>query len=67
MMSIVKQILEWNEEKLEQLFDEELNAKTVVKIAAHGAIEGMVDGCFVVGATLAVIGWTNSIVKTIKK
>ena len=41
--------------------------KTAVKIAANGAIEGFVDGCFVIGATFAVIGIASTIVDTIKK
>lgn len=67
-MGLVKNILEWNDNKLEQLLDrEKLDAKTAVKIAANGAIEGFVDGCFVIGATFAVIGIASTIVDTIKK
>ena len=67
-MGLVKNILEWNDKKLEQLLNrEKLDAKTAVKIAANGAIEGFVDGCFVIGATFAVIGIASTIVDTIKK
>lgn len=67
-MGLVKNILEWNDKKLEQLLNrEKLDVKTAVKIAANGAIEGFVDGCFVVGATFAVFGIASTIVDTIKK
>lgn len=67
-MGLVKNILEWNDNKLEQLLNrEKLDVKTAVKIAANGAIEGFVDGCFVIGATFAVIGIASTIVDTIKK
>ena len=67
-MGLVKNILEWNDNKLEQLLNrEKLDVKTAVKIAANGAIEGFVDGCFVIGATFAVIGIASTIVDTIKQ
>ena len=67
-MGLVKNILEWNDKKLEQLLNrEKLDVKTAVKVAANGAIEGFVDGCFVVGATFSVFGIASTIVDTIKK
>lgn len=67
-MGLVKSILEWNEAKKEQLLDKgKLDVKTVVGLTANGAVEGFIDGCFVVGATFAVIGIASTIVDTIKK
>ena len=67
-MGLVKNILEWNDKKLEQLLNKEkLDVKTAVKVAANGAIEGFVDGCFVVGASFAVLGLASTIIDTIKK
>ena len=67
-MGLVKSILEWNEAKKEQLLDKgKLDVKTVVGLTANGAIEGFIDGCFVMGATFAVLGLASTIVDNIKK
>ena len=69
-MGLVKSILEWNEAKKEQLLGKgtgKLDLKTVVGLTANGAIEGFIDGCFVMGATFAVLGLASTIVDNIKK
>ena len=67
-MGLVKSILEWNEAKKEQLLNKgKLDVKTVVGLTANGAVEGFIDGCFVMGATFAVLGLASTIVDNIKK
>lgn len=67
-MGLVKSILEWNEAKKEQLLDKgKLDVKTVVGLTANGAVEGFIDGCFVIGATFAVLGLASTIIDNIKK
>ena len=67
-MGLVKSILEWNEAKKEQLLDKgKLDVKTVVGLTANGAVEGFIDGCFVMGATFAVLGLASTIIDNIKK
>ena len=67
-MGLVKSILEWNEAKKEQLLNKgKLDVKTVVGLTANGAVEGFIDGCFVMGATFAVLGLASIIIDNIKK
>lgn len=67
-MGLVKSILEWNEAKKEQLLNKgKLDAKTVVGLTANGAVEGFIDGCFVIGASFAVLGIASIIIDNIKK
>ena len=67
-MGLVKSILEWNEAKKEQLLNKgKLDVKTVVGLTANGAVEGFIDGCFVMGATFAVLGLASTIIDNIKK
>lgn len=67
-MGLVKSILEWNEAKKEQLLGKEkLDVKTVVGLTANGAVEGFIDGCFVIGASFAVLGLASTIIDNIKK
>ena len=67
-MGLVKSILEWNEAKKEQLLGKgKLDVKTVVGLTANGAVEGFIDGCFVIGASFVVLGLASTIIDNIKK
>ena len=56
--SIVHKVLNWNEDKFNDLLYEEECPKTYAKAFGHGCLDGLIDGLVIVGLVteIALVG-----------